>query len=318
MTPVYLDPAAPLAVRVEAILALMTDEQKLSCLNGVPAMTLADGFRLPAAGCRLPAAGNDGVEGLHGSGHHRDATLFPQAVGLGSTWNAALLEAVGEAVAVETRARDPRAFRVFGPVQDVRSNPLAGRYEEGYGEDPFLCGRLGTAYAFGLKGRHPLYIRTKPELKHFFGYNHEWRRARASSSMSCRAMHEFQLVPYRMPVEAGAVLGAMTAYNLVNGVPAIIHPMMWTLREGARVAGGPGTAGAAEERRRSAAARPPLPGPERTAGRERRRRSWRGPGEPAGAARPAGRPEPARPLQPAGARRGPGHAAGRHHRTARC
>jgi beta-glucosidase len=224
VTPVYLDPAAPLAARVEAILALMTDEQKLSSLKGVPELTLADGYR-------LPGIDDDGVEGLHGAGQHRDATMFPQAIGLGSTWDAELVEAVGRVVGVETRARNPRALRVLAPVQDVRANPLAGRYEEGYGEDPFLCGRLGTAYAFGLKGRHRLYLRAKPELKHFFGYNHEWRRARSSSSMSCRAMHEFHLVSYRMPVEAGAVLGAMTAYNLVNGVPAIIHPMMWTLRE---------------------------------------------------------------------------------------
>jgi beta-glucosidase len=222
-TPLYLDPSAPLTARVEAILALMDDEQKLCCVGGLPAITLRDGYR-------LPGIDNHGVEGLHGSGHHPDATMFPQAIGLGSTWDVELVEEIGRVVAIETRARDPRAFRVFAPVQDVRSNPLAGRYEEGYGEDPFLCGRLGTAYAFGLKGRHQLYIRVKPEMKHFFGYNHEWQRAGSSSSMSCRAMHEFHLVPYRMPVEAGAVLAAMTAYNLVNGVPAIIHPAMQTLR----------------------------------------------------------------------------------------
>ena len=83
--PVYLDPGAPLADRVEAILALMDDEQKLQCGGGLPAMTLRDGFR-------LPGIGNDGVEGLHGSGHHPDATMFPQAIGLGATWDVELLE----------------------------------------------------------------------------------------------------------------------------------------------------------------------------------------------------------------------------------
>jgi beta-glucosidase len=116
-------------------------------------------------------------------------------------------------------------------VADVRANPLAGRFEEGYGEDPFLCGTMGTAYAFGIKGRHPLYILAKPELKHFFAYNHEWNRARSSSSMSIRAMHEFNVVSYRMPIEAGAVLGAMTSYNLINGVPANVHPILQTVRD---------------------------------------------------------------------------------------
>jgi beta-glucosidase len=223
-TPVYRDPAAPLAARVDALLALMSDEQKLGCLAGIPELTLADGFT-------LPGIGDAGVEGLHGAGHHPDVTMFPQAIGLGSSWDIELLEAVGRVVGTETRLRDPQALRVYAPVQDVRSNPLAGRYEEGYGEDPFLCGRLGTAYAFGIKGRHPVYLLAKPEMKHFFGYNHEWRRADSSSSMSCRAMHEYHLVPYRMPVAAGAVLGAMTAYNLVNGVPAIVHPALAALRD---------------------------------------------------------------------------------------
>src|SRR5262245_35260575 len=59
--PVYLNPSAPLQARVDAILALMTDEQKLSCLNGLPTMTLADGYV-------LSSQPNGGVEGLHGSG----------------------------------------------------------------------------------------------------------------------------------------------------------------------------------------------------------------------------------------------------------
>jgi beta-glucosidase len=221
--PVYRDPGAPLAARVDALLALMSDEQKLDCLAGVPPMTLADGYA-------LPGITDAGVEGLHGAGHNPAVTMFPQAIGLGSTWDAELVEAVGRVVGLETRLRDPRALRVYAPVQDVRSNPLAGRYEEGYGEDPFLCGRLGTAYAFGIRGRHPVYLLAKPEMKHFFGYNHEWQRTDSSSSMSCRAMHEYHLVPHRMPVAAGAVLGAMTAYNLVNGVPAIIHPALAELR----------------------------------------------------------------------------------------
>lgn len=221
--PVYLDPNRPVAERVEAILALMTDEQKLACLNGVPETVLADGYTLPSLENRFN-------EVLHSSGKLPDATFFPQAIGLGATWDTELMEAIGTAVSHEVRARDTDVYASFGPVADIRSNPLAGRFEEGFGEDPLHVAAMTTAYAWGLRGRHPEYVRTFPQMKHFLGYNHEWHRSQGSASMSVRALHEYQAVPYRMPVEAGAVMGAMTAYNNVNGVPSIISPILETLR----------------------------------------------------------------------------------------
>ncbi|WP_168801506.1 glycoside hydrolase family 3 protein [Glycomyces buryatensis] len=222
-SPVYLDPSRPVAERVEAILALMTDEQKLACLNGIPETTLADGYTLPAHSNRF-------AEVLHGSGHFPNATLFPQAIGLGATWDTDLLERIGEVVSTEMRQRDPEALAGFGPVADIRSNPLAGRFEEGFGEDPLHVSALVTAYAWGLRGRDPEYVRVLPQMKHYLAYNHELRRNSTSASMGVRALHEFQAVPYRKPVEAGAVLGAMTSYNLVNGVPSIISPLLDLLR----------------------------------------------------------------------------------------
>jgi beta-glucosidase len=221
--PAYLDPNRPIAERVEAILALMTDEQKLACLNGVPETVLADGHT-------LPGLTNEFNEVLHSSGKKPDATFFPQAIGLGATWDTELMEAIGATIAHEVRARDTDVYASFGPVADIRSNPLAGRFEEGFGEDPLHVGAMTTAYAWGLRGRHPAYVKTFTQMKHFLGYNHEWHRSQSSASMSVRALHEYQAVPYRMPVEAGAVMGAMTAYNLVNGVPSIISPLLETLR----------------------------------------------------------------------------------------
>ncbi|GAA2270218.1 glycoside hydrolase family 3 protein [Glycomyces scopariae] len=221
--PAYLDPNRPVAERVEAILALMSDEQKLACLNGVPETVLADGYL-------LPALRNQFNEVLHGSGHHADATLFPQAIGLGATWDTELMERIGEVVSHETRARDTDVHAGFGPVADLRSNPLAGRFEEGFGEDPLHTAAMVTAYAWGLRGRHPHYVRMLPQMKHYLGYNHEWHRHRGSASMSVRALREYQEVPYRKPVAAGAVHGAMTSYNLVNGVPSVIAPIMDELR----------------------------------------------------------------------------------------
>lgn len=94
-----------MAARVEALLALLTDEQKLGCLAGVPDLTLRDGYR-------LPGIANDGMEGLHGAGQHPDVTMFPPAIGLSATWDVEPLEAVGgwsaarPAPAIRRRLRD--------------------------------------------------------------------------------------------------------------------------------------------------------------------------------------------------------------------
>ncbi|GAB3994865.1 hypothetical protein GCM10029992_10570 [Glycomyces albus] len=115
--PAYLDTSRPVAERVEALLALMSDEQKLTCFRGIrPGLTLADGYELPGIDNRF-------AEVLHGSGHHENATLFPQAIGLGATWDTDLLERIGEVVSTEMRERDPDVLAAFGPVADIRSNP---------------------------------------------------------------------------------------------------------------------------------------------------------------------------------------------------
>lgn len=234
-TPVYRDPNQSLEVRVKAILDKMTDAQILAVGSGrgLPSITL------PGDSVPLPGLGNGYVEALHGSSKDARATMYPQAIGFGNTWDSDLMKTIGNAIGTEVRgkagANNP-TLKVWAPVQDVRLNPLAGRFEEGYGEDPFLCGTIGTAYSFGLQGRvgdnaNSFYMQTLPQMKHSFGYDFEWNRLRDSASMSARAMYEDRLVSYQMPIEADAVNGAMTSYNLINGIPGIIHPENEILRK---------------------------------------------------------------------------------------
>jgi len=112
--PVYLDTTATLDERVEAILTLMTSDQKLACLNGLPATVLADGYH-------LGAQGSNGVEGLHGSGEVANATMFPQAIGLGSTWDTDLIEQVGHVVGFEVRSRSTSSLPAWGPASTASS-----------------------------------------------------------------------------------------------------------------------------------------------------------------------------------------------------
>ncbi|MCE7080001.1 glycoside hydrolase family 3 C-terminal domain-containing protein [Streptomyces sp. ST2-7A] len=171
-----------------------------------------------------------GQEALHGVAWMGPATVFPQAVGLGATWDEELLREIGEAVGREVlamRSRDPRVgLNVWSPTVNLLRHPLWGRNEEGYAEDPRLTAALATGYTRGLRGDHPDRWRTAPILKHWLAHNHETDRDTASTSVPPRVLHEYELPAFRGPVRAGAVAGVMPAYNLVNGRPNHLSPLL--------------------------------------------------------------------------------------------
>ena len=204
---------APPAERAAALVAQMTLDEKLALLHQVsPGIE-----RLGLAPFRT------GTEALHGVSWLGTATVFPQPVGLAATWDAELLERVGDAVATEVRAKhaaDPSvSLNVWAPVVNPLRHPLWGRNEEGFSEDPCLTAHLAGAYALGLRGRDPVVWKTVPTLKHFLAYNNEADRSVTSSQMRPRVLHEYELPAYRGPVEAGVIGAVMPSYNLVNGRP---------------------------------------------------------------------------------------------------
>ncbi|MCH5675722.1 glycoside hydrolase family 3 C-terminal domain-containing protein [Streptomyces gilvus] len=230
-TPPFRDPQLPFAKRIDDLLERLTPEEKISFLHQfTPAVE-----RLGVAAFRT------GQEALHGVAWMGPATVFPQAVGLGATWNTDLVRRVGEAVSKETRAmraRDDRVgLNVWSPTVNLLRHPLWGRNEEGYSEDPKLTSAIATAYTRGLRGDHPTYWRTAPVLKHWLAHNNETDRATSSSSVRPRVLHEYDLRAFRETVEAGAVAGVMPAYNLVNGRPNHVSPYLreqlrtWTEEE---------------------------------------------------------------------------------------
>ncbi|MFI6208755.1 glycoside hydrolase family 3 C-terminal domain-containing protein [Streptomyces sp. NPDC051041] len=218
--PPFRDPSLPLAKRVDDLLSRLTPEEKTAFLHQfAPAVE-----RLGVAAFRT------GQEALHGVAWMGPATVFPQAVGLGATWNPDLVRRVGEAVSKEARAmraRDERVgLNVWAPVVNLLRHPLWGRNEEGYSEDPKLTSAIATAYTRGLRGGHPVYWRTAPVLKHWLAHNNETNRDTTSSSVRPRVLHEYDLRAFRETVEAGAVAGVMPAYNLVNGRPNHVSPYL--------------------------------------------------------------------------------------------
>ncbi|MFF0018181.1 glycoside hydrolase family 3 C-terminal domain-containing protein [Streptomyces sp. NPDC005374] len=219
-TPPFRDPHMPFAKRIDDLLSRLTPDEKIGFLHQfAPAVE-----RLGIAGFRT------GQEALHGVAWMGPATVFPQAVGLGATWNTELVRRVGEAVSKEVRAMrahdDRVGLNVWAPTVNLLRHPLWGRNEEGYSEDPKLTSAIATAYTRGLRGDHPTYWRTAPVLKHWLAHNNETDRATASSSVRPRVLHEYDLRAFRETVEAGTVAGVMPAYNLVNGRPNHVSPYL--------------------------------------------------------------------------------------------
>jgi beta-glucosidase len=226
----FHDPALAMRDRVEDLLGRLTLDERLALLHqyapAVPRLGLAP-FRT-------------GTEALHGVAWLGPATVFPQAVGLGATWDENLVRTVGEAVSTEVRAfhrhRPPaigtaaeqgaNSLQTWAPVVNLLRDPRWGRNEEGYSEDPLHTARLGTAYCQGLAGDHPDYLRAAPVLKHFLAYNNETDRCVTSSGLRPRVLHEYDLAAFRPIVASGAATGAMAAYNLVNGRPCHVSPLL--------------------------------------------------------------------------------------------
>ncbi|MER6627723.1 glycoside hydrolase family 3 C-terminal domain-containing protein [Streptomyces sp. NPDC000987] len=218
--PPFRDPQLPFAKRIDDLLQRLTLDEKVSFLHQFA----------PAVDRLGVAAFRTGQEALHGVAWMGPATVFPQAVGLGATWNPGLVRRIGEAVSQEVRAmraRDDRVgLNVWAPTVNLLRHPLWGRNEEGYSEDPKLTSAIATAYTRGLRGGHPTYWRTAPVLKHWLAHNNETGRDVTSSSVRPRVLHEYDLRAFRETVEAGAVSGVMPAYNLVNGRPNHVSPYL--------------------------------------------------------------------------------------------
>ena len=238
--PPFRDPARPFRARADDLLGRLTAEEKIAMLHQ----------RSPAVP-RLGAAefhtGTEGVHGAawrdhHGTGKTLPATVFPQPVGIAATWDPELGRRIGRATGREIRALHERhpliSLNVWAPVVNLLRDPRWGRNEEGYSEDPLLTAVMGTAFCRGLSGRPAAdedpgssgYLLTAPTLKHFLGYNNEDNRDLTSSGLRPRVLHEYDLPPFRAPIEAGAATGVMPAYNLVNGCPAHVSPLLAEIR----------------------------------------------------------------------------------------
>ncbi len=200
--------------RVEALLAKMTLREKVSLLSGLDVW-----HTMPIEHLGIPSITmTDGPHGVRSSISEfgRPAgptTSFPTGVSLAATWNPALVEKVGEALAEETRGMDCEIL--LGPCVNIVRHPLAGRNFEAYSEDPFVAGKIGTAWVKGLQSK-----KVGASLKHYALNNQEIERFRGSSEVDERTMREIYLPQFEMVVKNAQPWTVMCSYNRINGIYA--------------------------------------------------------------------------------------------------
>jgi beta-glucosidase len=161
-----------------------------------------------------------GVDAVHGFGHPPRATLFPQQIGLGATFDPGLARAIGGQTRRQLQASG--AQWDFAPVVGVARDNRWGRYSEDFGESPLLVSALGDAFVKGLQEMRrddgPLGVAAT--LKHFAGYSEPLNgHDRRPAQLPLRYLQDIFLPPFQSGIEAGART-VMVEYGAINGIPA--------------------------------------------------------------------------------------------------
>ena len=203
--PLYRDPHAPLEARVEDLLARLTPSERVSLMAGGSAFGTYAIARLGVPALHF----SDGPNGVRSNSEHA-ATAFPTGSALAATWSPEVLHEVGAAIGREALALDVQVM--LGPDVNIQRTPLAGRDFEDYSEDPYLAGRLGTAFVEGIQSQD-----VGASVKHFVGNEQELERSRSSSNIDERTLREIYLLPFEMIVKDAHPWTVMVSYNRLNG-----------------------------------------------------------------------------------------------------
>lgn len=155
-------------------------------------------------------------EGIRGVESYR-ATNFPTQLGLGHTWNRELIRQVGLITGREARMLG--YTNIYAPILDVGRDQRWGRYEEVYGESPYLVAELGIEMVRGLQHNHQV----AATGKHFAAYsNNKGARegmARVDPQMSPREVENIHIYPFKRVIREAGMLGVMSSYNDYDGIP---------------------------------------------------------------------------------------------------
>ncbi len=253
---IYRDPAQPIDGRIADLLNQMTLEEKVAQLGSSWVYQLLTNMQLdPAKAAKIMSLGIGQITRVGGasslapaeaaavankiqrylveetrlgipaivheeccSGYMtRDATCFPQIIGVASTWEPELVEAM--AAVVRTQMRAAGAQQGLSPVLDVTRDPRWGRVEETFGEDPYLVAQMGVHFVRGLQGDN-WQEGVVATAKHFVGYGmSEGGMNWAPVHIPPRELREVFLLPFETAVKQANLQSVMNAYHELDGVP---------------------------------------------------------------------------------------------------
>jgi len=161
----------------------------------------------------------------------REATCFPQAIGVASTWEPDLAEKMGNVI--KEQMRSVGAHQALAPVLDISRDARWGRVEETFGEDPYLVSKMGTSYIKGIQGKD-WKQGVMSTGKHLVGYGFsEGGMNWAPPHIANRELHEILLAPFEAAVIEADIASIMPGYHELDGVPC--HNSKELLKEILRV-----------------------------------------------------------------------------------
>ncbi|MGH9407714.1 MAG: glycoside hydrolase family 3 N-terminal domain-containing protein, partial [Terriglobia bacterium] len=247
--PIYLDPAQPIASRVDDLISRLTLAEKASLMSTTaPAIP-----RL-----KIPVM-NGWNQSLHGIVWTQPTTMFPVPIAMTATWDSGLVEQVASAIADEGRAvynlwptlpgrtvragfmgqlvtvaADGKRYAHNGlvyrsPVINMVRDPHWGRVWETFGEDPILSARMTVAYVKGTQGNDPKYLELAATVKHYAVYDQEIDRHILSAQTDAAMIQDYYTPQFKAGIMAGKSISIMSSYNEVNGVPNAVNK--WLLSD---------------------------------------------------------------------------------------
>ncbi|AWI25185.1 beta-glucosidase [Flavobacterium pallidum] len=203
---IYKDPKVPADERAEDLLSKMTIEEKIEYIGGYKDFYIRGMERFGLPEIKM-------TDGPVGTRNYGPTTAYPATILAAASWDTQAAYLYGEALGKDARERGVHIL--LAPGVNIYRAPMNGRNFEYLGEDPFLSGKMASAYIQGVQSQ-----KVVATVKHFAANNQEWDRNNVSSDMDERTLREIYLPAFKMAVQEGKVGAVMNSYNLVNGVHA--------------------------------------------------------------------------------------------------
>ncbi|MFO7612550.1 MAG: glycoside hydrolase family 3 C-terminal domain-containing protein [Clostridia bacterium] len=224
----FMDLSLDFGERARELVRLLTVDEKISqMLHFSPA--------IPRLGIPSYTWWN---EALHGVARAGTATVFPQSIGMAAAFDEDLVYETACIISDEVRAKHHEYLRqgdtgiykgltIWSPNINIFRDPRWGRGHETYGEDPYLTGRLGTAFIKGMQGGDDKYLKTIATAKHYAVHSGpEKLRHSFNAEVSAKDLYETYLPAFRDCVVEGGAWSVMGAYNRTNSEACCASPTL--------------------------------------------------------------------------------------------